>query len=111
MDKREKIYPEIYTNWHTYQVSQQVWEIIENITEGEKIRHSLFIYGSFHQFLVLFKNDCLVTLFDRKLQVSKNSPKLTILGIFNFVHSKGKKYRSQFNLTNFWAENFGMIFT
>ena len=25
---------------------------------------------------------CLVTLFDRKLQVSKNSPKLTIVGFF-----------------------------
>ena len=26
---------------------------------------------------------CLVTLFDRKIQVFKNSPKLTIFGIFN----------------------------
>ena len=29
------------------------------------------------------KLTCLVTLFDRKLQVFKNSPKLTIFGIFN----------------------------
>ena len=62
-------------------------------------------------FWFFLKVACLVTLFDRKLQVSKNSPKLTILGIFNFVHSKGKKSRSHFNLTNFWTEKIGMIFT
>ena len=32
---------------------------------------------------VLLKLTCLVTLFDRKLQVFKNSPKWTIFGIFN----------------------------
>ena len=32
---------------------------------------------------VLLKLTCLVTLFDRKLQVFKNSPKLTIFGIFD----------------------------
>ena len=30
----------------------------------------------------LLKLTCLVTLFDRKLQVFKNSPKLTVFGIF-----------------------------
>ena len=35
-------------------------------------------FGIFHQFL-----SCLVTLFDRKLQVFKNSPKWTIFVIFN----------------------------
>ena len=40
-------------------------------------------FGIFHQFLSYFKLTCLVTLFDRKLQVFKNSPKWTILGIFN----------------------------
>ena len=35
-------------------------------------------FGIFRQFL-----SCLVTLFDRKLQVFKNSPKWTIFGIFN----------------------------
>ena len=40
------------------------------------------IFGIFHQFLS-YKMTYLVTLFDRKLQVFKNSPKLTIFGIFN----------------------------
>ena len=34
-------------------------------------------------FLVLLKFTCLVTLFDRKLQVFKKSPNWTIFGIFN----------------------------
>ena len=33
--------------------------------------------------LVLLKLTCLVTLFDRKLQVFKNTPKWTIFGILN----------------------------
>ena len=37
----------------------------------------------FRPIFVLLILTCLVTLFDRKLQVFKNSPKLTILGIFN----------------------------
>ena len=36
-------------------------------------------------FYVLIKVTCLVTLFDCKLQVFKNSPKWTIFGIFNKV--------------------------
>ena len=32
-------------------------------------------FGIFHQFLSYLKLTCLVTLFDRKLQVFKNSPK------------------------------------
>ena len=39
-------------------------------------------FGIFHQFLSYLKLTCLVTLFDRKLQVFKNSPKWTIFGIF-----------------------------
>ena len=38
-------------------------------------------FGIFHQFL-----SCLVTLFDQKLQVFKNSPKLTIFCIFGIFH-------------------------
>ena len=37
----------------------------------------------FSTIFVLLKVACLVTLFDRKLQVFKNSPKWTIFGIFN----------------------------
>ena len=47
-------------------------------------------FGIFQQFCPI-KLTCLVTLFDRKLQVFKNSPKLTIFGIFSQrVHSKRK---------------------
>ena len=38
----------------------------------------------FPPIFVLLNLTCLVTLFDRKLQVFKNSPKLTILGIINY---------------------------
>ena len=45
--------------------------------------------GIFHQFLFYFKKlTCLVTLFDRKLQVFNNLPKWSIFGILKltFVH-------------------------
>ena len=40
-------------------------------------------FGNINQFFCLLKLTCLVTLFDRKLQVFKNSPKWTNFGIFN----------------------------
>ena len=40
-------------------------------------------FWHFPSIFVLLKLTCLVTLFDRKLQVFKNSPKWTIFGIFN----------------------------
>ena len=43
---------------------------------------SRFQFWLFSPFFVLLKVTCLVTLFDRKLQIFKNSPKLTILCIF-----------------------------
>ena len=47
-----------------------------------KITHNVAFeflnFGIFHQFFVLFKSTYLVTLFDRKLQVFKNSPIWTI---------------------------------
>ena len=46
------------------------------ITQNVAFWHFLPIF-------VLSKLTCLVTLFDRKLQVFKSSPKWTILGIFN----------------------------
>ena len=44
--------------------------------------------GIFHNFFVLLKMTCLVTLFDRKLQAFKNSPKLVFL--INFCSFKCK---------------------
>ena len=40
-------------------------------------------FWHFPLIFVLLKLICLVTLFDRELQVFKNSPKWTIFGIFN----------------------------
>ena len=42
-----------------------------------------FQFWRFPPILVLLNVTCLVTLFDRKLQVFKNSPKWTLFGIFN----------------------------
>ena len=49
------------------------------ITQNVVIEY--FNLGIFHQFLAYYK--WLVTLFDCKHQVFKNSPTLTIFGIFN----------------------------
>ena len=46
-----------------------------------------FEFWHFPPILVLLKLTYLVTLFDRKLQVFKNSPKWTIFGIFNKLSS------------------------
>ena len=43
----------------------------------------IWIFQFWHFSPILSKFTCLVTVFDRKLQVFKNSPKLTIFGIFN----------------------------
>ena len=48
----------------------------------QNISFELFIFGIFHQFFVLSKMTCLVTLFDHKLHIFKISPKRTIFGIF-----------------------------
>ena len=44
-------------------------------------------FWHFPPIFILLKLTCLVTLFDRKLQVFKNSPKWTIFGIFNLLLS------------------------
>ena len=49
----------------------------------------IFWFWHFPSIFVIFKVTCLVTLFDRKLQIFKNSPKWSIFG--TFVHSKCKR--------------------
>ena len=59
-----------------------------------------------HQ-LCSIKRTCLVTLFDRKLQIFKNSPKWTILGIFNELLSTQKVNVARFARNVEWvAERF-----
>ena len=49
----------------------------------QNVEFEFWHFGIFSPIFVLLKVTCLVTLFDRKLQVKKNSPKWTIFGIFN----------------------------
>ena len=65
--------------WKNFQHNLQCLKITQNVT------FEFFNFGIFHQFFVLLKLTCLVTLFNLKLQVFKKSPKWTI-----FVHSKSK---------------------
>ena len=60
--------------------AQMYFTMFEN---HSKLSHFNFWFWHFLQIFVLLKVTCLVTLFDRKLQVFKNSSKLTIFGIFN----------------------------
>ena len=53
-----------------------VWKLL-------KCRICIFQLRHFPSIFVLLKLTCLVTLFDRKLQLFKNSPKSTYFGIFN----------------------------
>ena len=57
------------------------------------IQNDAFEFLAFSINIVLLKLTCLVTLFDRKLQVFKNSLKWTFFDIFEltFVHSKCKR--------------------
>ena len=48
-----------------------------------KSKFQFFVFWHFSPIFVLLKLTCLVTLFDRKLQVFKNSLKWTIFGMFN----------------------------
>ena len=75
-----------YVDTHEYYFlfhhKMKVWRVtlFENYS---KCRIWIFEFWHFSPIFVLLKLTCLVTLFDRKLQVFKNSPKWTIFGIFN----------------------------
>ena len=56
----------------------ELWNLSHCLKITQNVAYDFLNFGSFHQFL-----SYLVTLFDRKLQVFKNSPKWTIFGIFN----------------------------
>ena len=70
--------------------------------------HLNFSIWAFPPIFVVLKLTCLVTLFDPKLQIFKNSPKLTIFGIFNWLLSTQKRssLRSQCRMRLFlWFSN------
>ena len=66
-------------NWKQ---SQTKHFFIQNVWKSPKISHLSFSIIAFFTNLVLIKVTCLVTLFDRKLQPFKNSPKWTIFDFF-----------------------------
>ena len=57
-----------------------IFTLFENYS---KCRIWIFEFWHFSPIFVLLKLTCLVTLFNRKLQIFKNSPKWTLFGIFN----------------------------
>ena len=103
------VLPKLSTQWHRKTINQTLdigtWATKKNfrcgtgtamggnsvkkshfmsVTHCLKITHNVvFDFWHFPPSFVLFKLTCLVTMFDRKLQVFKNSPKWTIFGIFN----------------------------
>ena len=67
----------------TWNFSKMKEDILLTVFENHPIcRIWIFQFWHFPPIFVLLKLTCLVTLFDRKLQVFKNSPKCTIFGIF-----------------------------
>ena len=59
-----------------------------HIAHSLKITQNVaFEFWHFPPIFFLLKVTCLVSLFERKLQVFKNSPKCTIFGIFNWLLS------------------------
>ena len=77
----------ITTNSQRYFYWIAFWILKNDIAHCLKITQNVAFeflnFGIFHQFLSYKKLTCLVTLFDRKLQVFKNSPKWTIFGLFD----------------------------
>ena len=84
----------LYSSWVSAKNGQKVqcasWKnfcsstLVYTSSQCLKITQNVaFEFWHFPSIFVLLKRTCLVTLFDRKLQVFKNSPKWTILGIFN----------------------------
>ena len=74
-------------NAHQHQYFKFALPVIQIFFKSLKITQNVAFeflnFGIFHQFLSYLKLNCLVALFDCKLQVFKNSPKWTISYIFN----------------------------
>ena len=72
-----------YFKLNNSKVSILVCNINKWFENHPKCRIWIFEFWHFPPIFVLLKLTCLVRLFDSKLQVFKNSPKLSIFGIFN----------------------------
>ena len=81
-------------------LNHNVWKLL-------KMSHLDFEFWHFSPIFVLLKLTCLVTLFDRKLQIFKNSPKLAIFGNLNILLSTQNVNVARFARKN---EIFSVIF-
>ena len=82
------ICPIIRSHLRTKTLSRVVQLLCRQLTVFEnhpKCRSWILAFWHFPPIFVLLKLPCLVTLFDCKFQVFKNSPKWTIFGIFNYL--------------------------
>ena len=69
--------------YHVHSVWKSQKSLIQHCERSELHLHLTFTILAFSPIFVWLKLTSLVTLYDRKLQVFKNSPKWTIIGIFN----------------------------
>ena len=75
--------------WYHKIVSEKKFQHLTLFDNYSKYRIWIFEFWHFPSIFVQLKLTCLVTLFDRKLQVFKNSPKCTILAfLINFCPLK-----------------------
>ena len=59
-------------------------KLISNGKNGSSVAFEFFDFGIFPPIFVLLKVTRLVTLFDRKLEIFKKSPKWTLFDILNY---------------------------
>ena len=73
----------LYSSHSLIQWLAYIWAKLILFKNYSKCRIWILEFWHFPPIFVLLKLTCLVSLFDSKLQVFKNSPKWTIFGIFN----------------------------
>ena len=73
----------LHFEWTKVYQKRQKWSILAIFRKAENVTFLMI----FNQFLSYHKLPCLVTLFDRKPKVFKNSPNWTIFGTFNLLLS------------------------
>ena len=84
-----------------------IFDIFNQLLSTQNVSFQFFNCGISTNFCP-FKTTCLVTLFDCKLQVSKNSSKLTTFGIFNELLSTQNAIVARFARNVKW--DFSVIF-
>ena len=87
-------YTQLFESGYIVQILHSVWKSLKKVSftktlpifepkMTQKCRNSILLFWHFPSIFVSLKLTCLVTLFDSKLQVFKNSPNWPFFGIFN----------------------------